>query len=224
MRILAVIHGPAVRAEVFGDVILEAGHELLEWDITRQGAPPRGFDAVLVFGGDQNVGEELQHPWLHDEYDALGVWLADGTPLLGVCLGAQTLAHSLGAPVVRVEPRLAGFYDTVLTDEGADDAVLGVLPRRFRTFNGNGHQFRIPPDAVELARGPVPQAFRTGERAWGVQFHPEVRRDQVLSWWREDELPRPRTELEHELDTELAGWQEQGRRLCRAFLDAAGSS
>ena len=37
-----------------------------------QGRPPlTGYDAVLVFGGDQNVGEEVEHPWLHDEYDAL---------------------------------------------------------------------------------------------------------------------------------------------------------
>ena len=96
MRVLAVIHGPTVRPEVFEDVVVEDGHELVEWDIRLQGPPPDGFDAVMVFGGDQNVGEEVVHPWLHDEYDALRRFVEHGTPLLGVCLGAQTLAHATG--------------------------------------------------------------------------------------------------------------------------------
>ena len=221
MRVLAVIHGPTVRPEVFGDVVTEDGHELLEWDIRRQGTPPDDFDAVLVFGGAQNVGEELEHPWLHDEYEALRRWVERKQPLLGICLGAQTLAHALGWPVGRIAPAVVGFYDTVLTPEGERDPVLGVLPPRFRSYNQNAYAFEVPDAGVLLAKGPVAQAFRAGSAAWGVQFHPEVRRDQALSWWSDEELPRPRAELAQELDAELAGWQEHGRRLCRAFLAAA---
>jgi GMP synthase (glutamine-hydrolysing) len=222
MRVLAVTHGPSVGPEIFSDVIAEDGHELVEWEIATQGAPPAGFDAVLVFGGDQNVGEEVEHPWLHEEYDALRTWIRDGTPLLAVCLGAQTLAHALGAAVQRVGSPLAGFYATELTDAGAADPVLGVLPRRFESFNANGYWFEVPVAATELATGPVPQAFRAGERAWAVQFHPEIRRDQVLEWFREEpELPRPIDELAAELDEKLPVWQEHGRALCRAFLAAA---
>jgi GMP synthase-like glutamine amidotransferase len=221
MRILSLTHGPLVRAELFGDVAREEGDELVEWEITTRGVPPaNGYDAVMVFGGHQNVGEELEHPWLHDEYELLRRWVDDGMPLLGVCLGAQTLSHAVGGVVSKAPAPLAGFYETELTEAGVADPVLGVLPQRFEALNGNAHRFTIPPDAIELARGPVPQAFRVGERAWAVQFHPEVRHEQVLAWWREeeDELPRPLAELEAELDAKLAGWQELGRRLCRAFL------
>jgi len=222
MHVLAVTHGPSVRPEVFADVIAEDGHELVEWEIGSGGSPPSGFDAVLVFGGDQNVGEEVEHPWLHEEYTALRAWVDDGTPLLAVCLGAQTLAHALGATVQPLGTQLAGFYSTQLTDEGAADPVLGVLPRRFESFNANGYWFEVPTGATELATGPVPQAFRAGERAWAVQFHPEVRRDQVLEWFREEpELPRPIQEIAAELDEKLPAWQEHGRALCRAFLAAA---
>jgi len=222
MRVLSLTHGPDARAGLFGDVVREGGHELVEWEIVAQGRPPGdAFDAVMVFGGDMNVGEEVAHPWLHDEYDLLREWVASDTPVFGVCLGAQTLAHALGATVAPAPEQLAGFYETELTDAGAADPVLGVLPRRFEALNSNGHAFELPAGATELARGPVLQAFRAGRRAWGVQFHPEVRRDQLLRWWRAEELPRPLEELEREVDAQLDGWQELGRRLCRAFLAAA---
>jgi GMP synthase (glutamine-hydrolysing) len=228
MRVLAVTHGPLVGPALYADVVAEEGHDLLEWPIERQGPPPTGgYDAVMVFGGDQNVGEELEYPWLHEEYDALRRWVAADTPLLAVCLGAQTLAHALGATVARLPPpSLAGFYETELTAEGIDDSVLGSLPARFDALNANAYGLTVPEGAVELARGPVTQAFRAGKHAWAVQFHPEVFRDQVLGWFVEDAAAhgKPLDALERELDEKLPAWQEHGRALCRAFLQASVSS
>ena len=121
--------------------------------------------AVILVGGDQNLGEELEHPWLHEEYDFLRRWAGDGTPLLGICLGAQTLAHALGADVGPIGTTLCGFYESALTSAGTDDPVLGVLPQRFDAFNVNGFTFDVPEGAVTLATGPVPQAFRADGRA-----------------------------------------------------------
>jgi GMP synthase (glutamine-hydrolysing) len=223
MRVLALTHGPDVGPEVFGDVIVEEGHELVEWDIVARGTPtPANVDAVLVLGGDQNVGEEVAHPWLHEEYTALRRWVAEGTPIFAICLGAQTLAHALGAQVGPIGSTLAGFYDSELTPAGEDDPVLGVLPPRFEAFNVNGYRFDVPAGAVQLATGPTPQAYRVDGNAWGVQFHPEVRREQVMRWFEtEQSLTRPLDELAAELDEKLGAWQEHGRRLCRAFLAAA---
>jgi GMP synthase (glutamine-hydrolysing) len=221
MRVLAVIHSDDAGPELFGDVLEADGHELLTWDIPRQGRPPRDVDAVMVFGGDQNVGEEVEHPWLHEEYDALRNWVADETPLLGVCLGAQTLAHAVGGVVRPAGRPLGGFFATELTPEGARDPVLGVLPQRFEAFNANEFAITLPAAATELARGPVPQAFRLPGPAWAVQFHPEIRRDHVLRWFEDDWTPVTPEELSVELDAKLATWQELGARLCRAFVAQA---
>ncbi|HST16183.1 MAG TPA: type 1 glutamine amidotransferase [Gaiellaceae bacterium] len=222
MRLLAVTHGPAVQPELYADVAAAEGHTLTVWDIRSQGKPPAGFDAVLVFGGDQNVGEELEHPWLHEEYDALRGWVADEVPLFAVCLGAQTLAHALGGIVEPLPVHSAGFVETTLTDDGAADPVLGVLPRTFDALNANAYGFTVPDEATTLATAVFPQAFRVGRSAWAVQFHPEVRHDQVLEWFRDEPSPpRPLDELAAELDRKLPAWQELGRRLARAFLAAA---
>jgi GMP synthase (glutamine-hydrolysing) len=220
MKILAVTHGSDVGPELLGDVVREHGHELVEWDIRTSGVPTVTADAVMVFGGSQNVGEEVEHPWLREEYDALRRWVGEGTPLLGVCLGAQTLAHALGAPVAPVEDVRAGFLSTRLTAEGIADPVVGALPSQFDALNANRYGFEVPADGVELARaGGLAQAFRVGDRAWGVQFHPEVRRDQVLRWFAEDGVLTP--ELEATVDSGIARWHSLGRKLAEAFLQVA---
>ena len=223
MKVLAVTHGPDVGPELLGDVVREGGHELVEWDIASAGAPTVDADAVIVLGGHQNVGEELEHPWLYEEYDALRRWVAAGTPLLGVCLGAQTLAHAAGARVAPAALRYGGFYETELTDAGAGDPVLGALPRRFAALNANAYGFTVPPEGVPLARGAgLEQAFRVGERAWGVQFHPEVRRDQALRWFSKDRgLDKTHAQLAAEVDAGIARWHELGCALGEAFLLAA---
>jgi GMP synthase-like glutamine amidotransferase len=224
VRVLSVIHGPTVRSELFGDVIRDAGHELVEWEIGSGPRPGGEPDAVLVLGGHQNVGEEDEHPWLEEEYELLREWVASETPLFGICLGAQTLAHAFGGPVAPLGRQQAGFNEVWLTDQGRSDPVLGVLPPRFDALFGNAYGFRVPGGAVLLADSTIqPQAFRMGERAWAVQFHPEARREQVLDWFRQDgdDLPRPLVELERELDAKIGRWHELGTRLCDAFLNAS---
>src|SRR5437763_4894474 len=114
MRVLALTHGPLVRSELFGETVREQGHDLVEWELPTQGHPPGGFDAVLVFGGRMNVGEEAEHPWLEDEYELLRGWVAEEKPLFGVCLGAQTLARATGGRVGRGSQWHAGFYEVWL--------------------------------------------------------------------------------------------------------------
>ena len=220
MKVLVITHGADVGPELLADVVAERGDTLIKWPIDERGAPLRAADAVVVLGGHQNVGEESRYPWLEDEYAALRSWVDSGTPLFGVCLGGQTLAHALGGTVRKLDAQLGGFYDTVLTPDGIADPVLGVLPAQFEAFNGNGYAFDPPRGAITLADGPVTQAFRVGESAWGVQFHPELKRHSVEAWFAHDRELARRVDA---LRPELEAWRPFGERLFDAFLEVAAT-
>ena len=120
-----------------------------------------------------------------------------------------------------------GWFEIELTDEGRSDPVLGLLPPRFEAFQWHFYTHGLPAGAVELARSRVcTQAFRLGESAWGVQFHPEVTAAQVEGWIAEDphELPVAAEDFTAETERRIADWNELGRTLCAGFLEVAARS
>ena len=100
-----------------------------------------------------------------------------GTPILGVCYGHQLLAWAFGGKVdFNAEGRKIGTISIQLTESAKDDLLFGGLPDAF-DVNVSHQQsvVRLPPDAVKLAvsSSNILQAFRLGEKTWGIQFHPE---------------------------------------------------
>ena len=227
MKVLAVTHGPNVGPGVFRDAIEEAGHELDEWSMLGGSAPPsvEGYGGMIVFGGAMHADQEEQHPWLREEDAFLRGLLERRVPTLGVCLGAQLLVKAIGGPVFRAPTPEKGWMHVELTDAADDDPVIGALPRRFLAFDWHEYTWRLPEHdgAVELARSErYPQAYRIGERAWGIQFHAEVNRPIVRSWLDDFESGYPdRDAVWREIDAHMDEWNELGRSLCTAFVAAA---
>ena len=221
MKVLALTHGDNVGPGVFEDAVRAAGHELVERNVARAGVPDDGADAAIVLGGAMHPDQEDRHPWLGPELRFLERELERGTPLLGVCLGSQLIARAAGARVFRAAEPEVGWLQVDVTASGSADPVAAALPKRFDAFQWHHYTHDLPEGAVELARSPVcTQAFRLG-RAWGVQFHPEVRAEQVDSWLAEDpdDIADPAA-LRAATRERIAAWNELGRRLCSAFLQA----
>jgi len=182
-----------------------------------------------VFGGGMNVRDAGRLPWLGGEIELLRDVLQAGVPALGICLGAQLLAAAAGAEVRRGGAPEIGWFEVERGAEGARDPVLGRLPARFLAYEWHSYAFELPAGAVELARSAVcPQAYRLGDAAWGVQFHPEVTPGIVLGWALDFESDPDAVRLDFDPDAHQAEarerlpvWMDLGRRLFDGFLAAA---
>jgi GMP synthase-like glutamine amidotransferase len=219
--VLAVVHHRNAAAGVFAEPALTAGHELVEWLPHEEPAPPPdGFAAAMVFGGEMNVDQEDAHPWLRDEKRLIGELIACGTPLLSICLGSQLVAEAAGAVVRRAEVPEIGWYDVTLTAEGEADELLGVLPRRFESFQFHYYEWLLPPGGTALARSALAlQAFRLAERpVWGLQFHPEVM-EQDLRSWLDDPGVADRDAIRSESAGKIGAWNDAGRAISERFLE-----
>jgi GMP synthase (glutamine-hydrolysing) len=140
---------------------------------------PEAIAGVVVTGSSAMVSE--REPWS----ERAAAWLAEavraGTAVLGICYGHQLLAHGLGGRVGRnPRGREIGTIRLRVAPEARRDALLCDLPER--TLAHTTHLeavLDLPPGARRLAESDADpnQAFAIGERAWGVQFHPEFDAD-----------------------------------------------
>jgi GMP synthase (glutamine-hydrolysing) len=123
-------------------------------------------------------------PYLGRQREFLREAVAEGVPVLGICLGGQLLARALGAEVRPAERLEAGWLEIEATPEAAGDALLAHLRAPVAVYQWHTDVFDLPAGAVRLARSEQSenQAFRYGERAWGLQFHPEVDATLFAGW------------------------------------------
>jgi GMP synthase (glutamine-hydrolysing) len=148
-----------------------------------------------------------------------------GLPVLGICYGLQYMVFTLGGKVRPAVKREYGHAEVAIQAE--QSRLFEGIPKNLSVWMSHGDEAEELPAGFQLtAKSPnaVAGIENAARRMWAVQFHPEVRRDQLLEWFEEDgpDLPRPLEELKREVDQKLPAWQDEGRRLCRAFLRAAG--
>jgi GMP synthase-like glutamine amidotransferase len=156
-------------------------------------------DVLVVMGGSMGVADiaDARYPFLAREVELLRRVLAKKQPVLGVCLGAQLLAHAAGS---RVYPnqrpdalgvlrpwREVGFGEVTLLGSDHEPSLVG-LPERVPVLHWHGDTFDLPVGSVRLAQNDVcaNQAFRIGRHAFGLQFHVETDAALVRAWAEED--------------------------------------
>lgn len=188
MRVLAVQNTPRGGPGRIGDWLAQAG---LGLDVVHgyggEAVPSRLTHAALVvLGGGYLPDDDSRAPWLAPTRRLVYQALSERIPFLGICLGGQMLAHVAGGRVAAEHgtPEL-GSTPLTLRAETADDPLFHGLPERVTAIERHKDAITaLPAGSAWLAesdRCPY-QAFRVGERAWGVQFHPETTPDRLLDW------------------------------------------
>jgi GMP synthase (glutamine-hydrolysing) len=140
-------------------------------------------DAVIVGGSSLAAYDWEQHAFLREEAAFLRRAADAGVPLLGLCFGAQFLAHLLGGRAYRAHRPEVGAGAARLTEEGSRDPLLAGCPPALDVVQWHADTFDLPPGATLLARGDAirHQLYRR-DHVVGVQFHPEVTEAEVAGW------------------------------------------
>lgn len=134
-------------------------------DVAMTFPDPADFDLVVPLGAPWSAYDPVVAAWLQPELEMLREADRAGVPVLGVCFGGQLLAAAHGGRVERSESPEFGWYD-VESDHELTPAGLW--------FQWHQDCWRLPPDALEIARNAHnSQAFVLG-RNLAVQFHPEI--------------------------------------------------
>ncbi|MDX1496504.1 MAG: type 1 glutamine amidotransferase [Salinisphaeraceae bacterium] len=134
------------------------------------------YDWLIVMGGPMSVHDEADHPWLASEKQAIRAAIDAGKAVLGICLGAQLIAHVLGAEVGANTQKEIGWFPVKLTQNAALSPLFAEFNTEFDAFHWHGDRFDCPRRAlrVALSKACDQQAFTYNERVVGLQFHLET--------------------------------------------------
>jgi GMP synthase (glutamine-hydrolysing) len=194
LPLLVIVHQPTSSPGRVGDILRAWGYPLDVRCPAVDHPLPASLDrhsGVLVFGGPMSANDD-HRAFIRQELDWIPLALEAAKPYLGICLGAQLLARTLGATVAPhpAGQREIGYYPVMPTALGRE-----VLPRPLMVYQWHQEGFDLPQGSHLLATGQAfpHQVFRYGRWAYGLQFHPEITAAMVNHWTTEgaDQLRCP---------------------------------
>ena len=185
---------------------------------------PGSFDLLVVMGGEMNIYQDRDFPWLKPERQLIRAALDAGKKVFGICLGAQLIADALGVRVVQNPEYEIGWFPVDFTSEAR--RLFPKLPASITALHWHGDTFALPSGATRLGASEAcpEQGFVVPGKCLGLQFHFETDRALVREmvegssdssqWPKGDYVQAPKAILE---GAEI--WCAQTRPLLFAFLD-----
>ncbi|MEZ5934867.1 MAG: glutamine amidotransferase [Alphaproteobacteria bacterium] len=227
-QVLVVVHQEHSTPGKIGDFLTDRGYALDRRCPNLGDALPEDLDAyaaAVVFGGPMSANDDhldgirAELDWLERRA------LPSDCPLLGVCLGGQEIARVLGA---RVGPHPDGLVEIGYVEVRPTGVGSGFLKEPTTFYQWHSETFEIPEGAVHLAENDAfpGQAFRYGNRVYGIEFHPEMTSQMIDRWSTSDQGAARLVELElkgaQPREAHLAGYEryaEGSDRWLHHFLD-----
>ncbi|WP_320821303.1 type 1 glutamine amidotransferase [Thalassolituus sp.] len=156
--------------------LINAGYEISNTPLYSSAVFPdiESIDFLVVMGGPMSVNDEAEYPWLAQEKDFIKQAIDLGIPVLGICLGAQLIADTMGGKVFPNTVKEIGWFP--ITAVNSETSSTFQFPKEIDVFHWHGETFSLPEGAVQIAksRGCENQAFQLGSNVIGLQFHLET--------------------------------------------------
>jgi GMP synthase-like glutamine amidotransferase len=176
MRAHYIQHVPFEGLASIESWLQNAGYEITYTQFFNSGALPdiEDIDLLVVMGGPMSVNDETEYPWLAKEKQFIRSAIEAGMPVLGICLGAQLIASSMGSEVFTNPEKEIGWFPVEAVKSEITSAFR--FPEEIEVFHWHGETFNLPTGSVQLAksRGCENQAFQIGNNVVGLQFHLET--------------------------------------------------
>ena len=138
------------------------------------------YSGIIILGGPMSVYDN--YDYLKDQQKLIKKAVDIQIPTLGICLGSQLIAESLGGTVYPGNLKEIGWYNIEITENGSRDIFNGVKSLKNKVFQWHGDTFHLPKSAVILAKSDTyVQAFRINS-AIGIQFHIEINESMIEEW------------------------------------------
>lgn len=183
-KVLLIVHQLGSYPGRVGHLLMDMGYLLdIRCPCIGQELPPdpEEYALVAVFGGPMSAND-CYLGGIRAELDWMPKVLDSKVPFLGICLGAQMLARFLGGRVaLHDDGHVEIGYSPLEPTEHGQDYFEGPM----QVYQWHKEGFAVPESCVLLAEGKAAfpnQAFRYGDRAYGLQFHPEVTREMMERW------------------------------------------
>ena len=177
--VLIIQNSKNENAGELGNLLEEDGFRLDTIYAKLEKLPQKNYCLAIILGAPQSANDDLQY--LKDQLTLVKKFVKKNIPVLGICLGSQLIAKSLGADVFRGSIKEIGFYNDVVHE--ANTRLFDGIKNPFTVFHWHSETFDLPKKAVRLAHSTnyKNQAFQYGS-AVGLQFHLEVNEDMLSLW------------------------------------------
>ncbi len=134
------------------------------------------YDLLIIMGGPMGVNDVEAHPWLIEEKKFIQNAIASDKYVLGICLGAQLIAASLGSNIAANKYTEIGWFPITFTDTATEHRIFSELDTSIHVLHWHGDRFEIPAGAMRIASSEAcdNQGFLYGEKVLGLQCHLEM--------------------------------------------------
>jgi len=184
------------------------------------------FDMLVIMGGVMGVYEEEEYAWMFAQKTFIKTAIEAKKKVLGICLGAQFIAESLGAKVFPHTIKEIGWFEV---EKVTPHKLTQKLPQVFTTFHWHGDTFNLPGNAIHLFKteGCAQQGFVYNDHVAGLQFHMEIKED-LLNGMTENEraelIKDDFVQTEEEIKSLMQQHISQQKKFMYDFLDALSNT